>query len=244
MLESTSASQPALSAREHPSLGPLGEAADVDAGGGAGKPAPLVISRTMAWLRAHPEKAKQYQARSRLWAKTHPEKGRAYTKVWRERNPEKVKQMAKTRWSKDHADPAKREKKKFDAKAWREANRDRIAEYKARLYQENRDVERVRHRERALQSKFGISIAEYDRRLAVQGDKCGICRRPQTQFKTRFAVDHDHETNQVRGLLCIVCNVRLGWLEAQSEETHATIVYLENWKLEYLIAQRRADHVQ
>lgn len=47
---------------------------------------------------------------------------------------------------------------------------------------------------------FGIDAAEYERILAVQGGRCAICQqKPNTK---RLAVDHDHDTGAVRGLLC------------------------------------------
>ena len=39
-----------------------------------------------------------------------------------------------------------------------------------------------------------------------QGAKCGVCGKPESSFKMRLAVDHNHKTGQVRGLLCYRCN--------------------------------------
>lgn len=51
---------------------------------------------------------------------------------------------------------------------------------------------------------YGLSPAEYDRLLALQGGRCAICRgRPKSK---RLAVDHDHGSGAVRGLLCSRCN--------------------------------------
>lgn len=41
---------------------------------------------------------------------------------------------------------------------------------------------------------------DYDQLLRDQGGKCYICLRPSRS--KRLAVDHDHVTNEVRGLLC------------------------------------------
>lgn len=47
---------------------------------------------------------------------------------------------------------------------------------------------------------YGISEDEYLAMLAIQGGRCFICQRvPRSK---RLAVDHDHETGEVRGLLC------------------------------------------
>lgn len=55
-------------------------------------------------------------------------------------------------------------------------------------------------RRSALKTKFGLTVEQYDEMLAIQGGVCYICRRPPGT--RRLAVDHDHRTGLVRGLLC------------------------------------------
>lgn len=51
---------------------------------------------------------------------------------------------------------------------------------------------------------YGITGDDYEALLKRQGGKCAICRaRPKSK---RLAVDHDHKTGAVRGLLCSRCN--------------------------------------
>lgn len=47
---------------------------------------------------------------------------------------------------------------------------------------------------------------EREKIFVQQGGKCGICKKEQNQFKKRLAVDHNHKTGLVRGLLCYRCN--------------------------------------
>ena len=55
-----------------------------------------------------------------------------------------------------------------------------------------------------LEKTYGIDAAEYERIFAKQGRRCAICgNRSRT---IRFAVDHDHKTGAVRGILCKRCN--------------------------------------
>jgi hypothetical protein len=55
-----------------------------------------------------------------------------------------------------------------------------------------------------VEKVYGIDAAEYARLLKLQDGKCAICRaRPRSK---RLAVDHDHTTGQVLGLLCSRCN--------------------------------------
>lgn len=51
---------------------------------------------------------------------------------------------------------------------------------------------------------YGLGVGDYDRLLEAQGGRCAICRaRPKSK---RLAVDHDHKSGAVRGLLCSRCN--------------------------------------
>lgn len=58
-----------------------------------------------------------------------------------------------------------------------------------------------------LKFRFQISPEQYDQMFALQDGLCAICRRPPK--KKRLAVDHDHTTLRVRGLLCWWCNNRI-----------------------------------
>lgn len=53
------------------------------------------------------------------------------------------------------------------------------------------------------------SFKRYDELLALQGGRCGICRRAPREGERRFAKDHDHYEMFIRGLLCPACNMRL-----------------------------------
>ncbi|TQF03959.1 hypothetical protein E6W39_19095 [Kitasatospora acidiphila] len=53
---------------------------------------------------------------------------------------------------------------------------------------------------------YGLKAGEYDALLAAQGGGCAICRGVR---RYRLAVDHNHRTGLVRGLLCNMCNSRL-----------------------------------
>ena len=75
----------------------------------------------------------------------------------------------------------------------------------------------------SLKYKYGIDRAGYDRMLKEQDGACRICRKkPRTR---RLAVDHDHKTNEVRGLLCSRCNEGLGRFEWDEKVLTNLIVY-------------------
>jgi hypothetical protein len=60
---------------------------------------------------------------------------------------------------------------------------------------------------------YGMTLLQYESMLAGQGGVCKICKtdQPGGQWNV-FAVDHDHATGAVRGLLCAKCNAALGAL--------------------------------
>lgn len=76
-------------------------------------------------------------------------------------------------------------------------------------------------------TKFGISPDDYFAILKAQGGGCAICAtRPRTK---RLAVDHNHQTGEVRGLLCTLCNHRvLGGAKERVDILLKAAAYLEN----------------
>lgn len=58
----------------------------------------------------------------------------------------------------------------------------------------------------------------YDLFFEAQKGKCGICGKSAKREKRKLALDHDHNTLIVRGLLCYSCNSKLGWFEKLYDE--------------------------
>jgi hypothetical protein len=79
-------------------------------------------------------------------------------------------------------------------------------------------------RKHNLKKKYGITIEQYDQMFDDQGGVCAICKNTQT--KKRLAVDHCHDTGQVRGLLCDKCNRAIGLLGDTKERLEAALEYL------------------
>lgn len=55
---------------------------------------------------------------------------------------------------------------------------------------------------------YDLTTGQYDALYEAQGRCCPICLKSKGIVR-RLAVDHDHETNEVRGLLCKGCNYML-----------------------------------
>jgi hypothetical protein len=78
----------------------------------------------------------------------------------------------------------------------------------------------------------GVSNKQYQALFKAQNGKCAICgaidgHRSRYGKVCRLAVDHDHRTGQVRGLLCNSCNRGLGRFKDSIENLEAAIRYLK-----------------
>jgi hypothetical protein len=63
-----------------------------------------------------------------------------------------------------------------------------------------------------LKSAYGLSIEQYDSMVAAQNGRCVICDEvPGGRHKKLYA-DHNHKTGKVRQLLCMRCNMGIGFL--------------------------------
>jgi len=100
----------------------------------------------------------------------------------------------------------------------------RMATAKSRRLSHYLAVQRAGERRRQL-NKFGMTPKEYDRLLQNQNGKCAICG--SEPGRRQLAVDHDHETGEVRGLLCSNCNTGLGLLGDQLARLRVAVTYLE-----------------
>lgn len=71
-------------------------------------------------------------------------------------------------------------------------------------------------REYALKSQYGITTARYHQMLSDCGCRCQICRTvvvDKSLSGNGAVVDHHHETGEVRGILCRLCNMAIGLLK-------------------------------
>jgi hypothetical protein len=78
-------------------------------------------------------------------------------------------------------------------------------------YENNRDKIAKQHHGYMIKRKYGITVYEYNELFEKQCGCCAICGIHQEDLKRALAVDHNHTTKEVRGLLCPKCNAILGY---------------------------------
>lgn len=79
----------------------------------------------------------------------------------------------------------------------------------------------------ALKRVYGITPEQYLTLLAEQFDSCGCCKRHYKTFKASLCVDHNHETGEIRGLLCMYCNRYVVGRHKESTLLHSAGSYLD-----------------
>lgn len=79
---------------------------------------------------------------------------------------------------------------------------------------------------RRIFTAYGLSVAEFQAMEARQNGLCAICSGLPNGPGTRLHVDHCHETNKVRGLLCAKCNTAIGLLNEDAALFAAATHYL------------------
>lgn len=78
-----------------------------------------------------------------------------------------------------------------------------------------------------VKHRYGITRADFEALLERQGGVCAICGRDQTDSRgARLCIDHDHETGEVRGLLCTPCNLAIGYFQDDIQRLADAAVYL------------------
>ena len=141
-------------------------------------------------------------------------KKRLSTKKWRENNPEKVKEYRKLYEQIEKVKKYRQEYRKTkgpkNAKQWRDKNPDRA-------------------RSVSLMYSYGISIEQYNQIFVDQNGVCLICGGKEPNGRS-LCVDHNHETGQIRGLLCRACNSGLGHFKENVDSLNNAIIYLNKFK--------------
>jgi hypothetical protein len=82
---------------------------------------------------------------------------------------------------------------------------------------------------RGLRNRYGITLDAYAALLSLQNGKCGICGAVPSAIG--LAVDHDHTSRRVRGLLCGSCNMGVGRFRDRADLLEAAARYLREFAI-------------
>jgi Autographiviridae endonuclease VII len=79
--------------------------------------------------------------------------------------------------------------------------------------------------------RYNITLDEYEIILKNQNGVCKVCKKSETHKRHKYlAVDHDHKTKKIRGLLCSRCNMALGLLKEDINIIESLTNYLRSSK--------------
>lgn len=74
---------------------------------------------------------------------------------------------------------------------------------------------------------FGMTMDEYLEKVQQQDNKCAICGAEHSDENRKvLVIDHNHETDNIRGLLCGNCNKGLGHFKDNITHLQNAIDYL------------------
>lgn len=141
---------------------------------------------------------------------------KVYQTAWREKNREKTRAAATKHYNKKKDDPEFKAKHAERYKAWAianpEKNKMRCKQYRI----EKPD----RHAIYGIRSLYKVSLIEAAQLFERKKHGCEACGS-----HTKPAIDHNHTTGTVRGVLCQGCNLAVGY----SYENPATLRALANY---------------
>ena len=97
------------------------------------------------------------------------------------------------------------------------------------LYRESRRAEqRLYDNTISKARKYGISVEELADRMKVT--KCEICGTSEPKGRHNvFHIDHNHDTGEVRGMLCHDCNTGYGSFKEDVEILNKAILYKKKY---------------
>jgi Recombination endonuclease VII len=137
---------------------------------------------------------------------------------------------AKEKRKNRHAeDPERRKKQVESSRRYRAAHKAEINERKRRKWATDPEYRArciattAKCRRAKLLKRFGMSLLEYELRLALQNGACAICKKTPRGL---LCIDHCHVTGKVRGLLCRKCNSALGFYDDDPKLVQAGADYL------------------
>ena len=112
---------------------------------------------------------------------------------------------------------------KTKRKDWCRKNKEKINAYNKEKYHSLTEEEKILRNRKYTVSQYGLTLEEYGVILETQKGVCAICSEAP---EGNLHIDHNHTTNEVRGLLCGKCNRAIGLLNDDVSLFSKAINYL------------------
>jgi Autographiviridae endonuclease VII len=131
-----------------------------------------------------------------------------------------------------------KERTKSNSRKWRQGNLEHCLQRDREYYKTHKDQKTAQIREwkthnpeymisYRLAHIYGITPERWEEILTIQKGKCAACgAKPKTRRK--WQLDHDHQTNCIRGILCHNCNSALGHARDDIKRLEGLVRYLKN----------------
>jgi hypothetical protein len=121
----------------------------------------------------------------------------------------------------------KRLRKKIYDKEWKKRNKIKINKSRLKSIHKLKEINpseyKLRSKKANLKSKYNITYEEYNTLITKCNNHCEICNI----YLINPHIDHNHETGQIRGILCNNCNRGIGLLQDNSEVLRNAALYLD-----------------
>lgn len=105
------------------------------------------------------------------------------------------------------------------------------ATYMREWQRQRRAVDKDYYKDLDLKKNYGVDLDWFNQQFDKQGGVCAICGKPEKTVihgrQISLAVDHCHDTGQVRGLLCRGCNNSIGHFGHDINILEKAIQYLK-----------------
>lgn len=125
---------------------------------------------------------------------------------------------------------AHKEKELEGMKKWQSENRERVRKTDYAYRHKDWAKRQAQARASFLKNYHNFTPEQYEALLIKQDGKCAICATPQEKLTRGLFIDHCHNTDKRRGLLCQQCNFAIGHAKDNIKRLKQMIKYLEAYE--------------
>lgn len=184
----------------------------------------------------YPDKKRRY---SKKYKTTHVEKILKYNKKYNKKYYLNNKETVIKQYKKNNIDKIKEQTRKY-RENHQEEKKIINTNYCKLISQERKNNPNL-YKDKDLKRSFGkdFGLEQYNKILEIQNGCCYICKQVNTSTKHKnsneiraLAVDHNHATGTIRGLLCDKCNRGLGYFNDNAELLLIAASYLKQYQFD------------